>query len=345
MKKFTAIALVCLFAVNAHATKARVASLLGARHLTDSQTIFTSANHVNDLGQYMTLELGPTADGATEPKAEGGLFRKMDDAVMGIYLGHHDAFQAAARSTAFQLQTNPIHVFYGKSNWGAHVGLSNTDKKTTKVSEQTFYGGFGMDHGDMEWSANLELIGAAKKEVATVETKYTGVPEADFHIQNEMGSNFIYGDIGYGQTKSETGGTSTNTKDTALMVGWLDRSYKTNGRDLYYGIGLAYADRDTEGKHRTTMALPVSLGLEYTVTDWATFRGSIQQNFLLGSTKDEIPPSTTTDSDSIANNTTVAAGLGLKHKDLSVDGTLAAATSGDVNGTAFLARAGLIYNF
>lgn len=349
MKKLTAIAFVCLFAVNAHATKARVASLLGAAHLVDSQTIFTKPNHINDLGQYMTLELGPTADGATEPKAEGGIFRKGNDSVWGVYLGHHDAYQALGRGTTHQLQTNPIQAFYGKGNWGATVGLSNTDRKGTtgKPQEQTFFGGFGMDMGDLEWSANLELIGSAKKEsTATppVETKYTGAPEVALHASNEMGSNFIYGDVYYGMIKEETGTVSTETKDLGIEIGWIDRSLKTAGRDLYWGAAISHGDRDIGGNHRTTSQIPVFVGLEYSLTDWATFRGSVRQNLLLGSTKDDTT-TPKTEASSIANNTTVAAGLGLKHNNLSLDGTLSAATTGNVNGTAFLARAGVLYNF
>ncbi len=98
-----------------------------------------------------------------------------------------------------------------------------------------------------------------------------------------------------------------------------------------------------DGKKITSTELPLFLGLEHNVTSWAVFRASVRQNFIFGSTKDET--ATNTDAESVGSNTTVAAGLGLKYGQLVLDGSLAAATNGNVNGNAFLTQAGVTYNF
>jgi hypothetical protein len=353
MKKLIVIAFVCLIAGQAHATKSRVQSLLGAVHLVDSQTIFVHPEYVSELGQYLTLEMGPSGQNVssgTTAQAEGGLFRKVDDSVMGLYLGHHDTFQTNVRNLAgAQLQTNPLNFFYGKSNWGATLGISNTDFQTTQSKETTFYGGFGMDMGDLNWSVNAELIANASTTTGGVETKYTGAPELSFDLLKDTGTWVWNGNITYGSTKSETGGTATNRKDMILQAGGIDRSFKNNERDLYWGIFLSYNDRDIEGRHLTVLQLPVVVGLEYALNSWATFRTSILQNFLLGSSKTDAPaPATTSTTDTIANNTTVAAGIGVKHSNLTVDASFAAATAaaaGAINTVNFLTNAGLTYSF
>ncbi|MBX2988607.1 MAG: hypothetical protein KF802_11985 [Bdellovibrionaceae bacterium] len=340
--------LASVFSFNAHATKARRASLLGAAHVVDSQSIFHYPSEVNLLGQYVTIEFGPTADGVTEPKAEGGLFRKADEATWGLYLGHHDATQTGLRAlNTYQNQTNPIQLFYGKGNWGATVGLSNTDKKTTKAKETTVYAGFGQSLDSLTWGANAQVIASAEKLNGTDTDKYTGAPVISAQMRTH-GDVYYHGGINYGDVKhapGAAGAAEVKVKDMNVELGVVDRTLKTDDRDLYYGVSLVYTDRESGGKHLKTQSLPVSIGFEQTLNSWATARASLQQNFLLGSVKDETKAAPLDEADSIANNTTVSAGLGFKYGALTVDGVLSAATTGDMNGNAILAKTGLVYSF
>ncbi len=103
------------------------------------------------------------------------------------------------------------------------------------------------------------------------------------------------------------------------------------------------ATLDIEGDKISMTALPVFMGLEYNMNTWAVFRGSVQQNFLIGSVKDGT--AINTDPDGINSNTTFSGDLGLKYNQLTLDGSLAASNSGAINGTAFLTNASVTYNF
>jgi hypothetical protein len=104
-------------------------------------------------------------------------------------------------------------------------------------------------------------------------------------------------------------------------------------------------DKTPDNKTETT-ALPVFAGIEADATSWMVLRASVQQNFILGSKK-VTTAGAGGDADTITNNTTVAAGAGLKFGKLLLDGTLEAAnsTTAAVNGNAFLANAALTYMF
>lgn len=349
MKKIAVmLCLATLIGSNAHATKARVASLLGAKHLVDSQSIFAFPADINALGEYITLEMGPTGAGTTEPKAEGGLFRKHDDAMMGFYLGHHDLMQASFRTQlGYANQTNPVQFFYGKGDWAFTAGLSNTDTKSTKTKETTLYAGFGQTLPNVSWGVNAEVLANAEQPNANaVDTdKYTGSPLLGAQFRT-LEDRYWHGSLAWGEVKSKDGATSVESKvkTMGLEVGYIDRTLKTDARDIYYGVSLQYSDDEAGGNHRKVTALPVVLGFEQGLTSWATFRGSLRQNVLLGSVKDEIT-TPGAEADTIPNNTTVSAGLGLKYGTLTLDGVLTAATSGNINGNQVLAQAGLIYGF
>lgn len=345
MKKATAlVVLASLFGVHAHATKARMQSLQGAVHLVDSQSIFTFTADVHQLGSYLTLEFGPTADGSTEPKAEGGLFRKADNGAMyGFYLGHHDEALAGYRGLgggSFSNQSNPLRAFYGRDNWALTVGLSNSEDKVADTKETTMSAGFGQTLDNLSWGVNAHIVSEAK----AAGDKFTGAPLLTANVR-QLGRTYWHGAFSYGTLKSEVGATTSDIKPMGVQVGWVDRTLGNDTTDLYYGLTFNYADIDIEGKSIKTMNLPVSVGLEHPLNTWAIARASITQNVFLGSTKDGTAAAPGDKEISTPNNTTVAAGLGLKYGGITLDGTLAAATTGNINGNAVLARAGMIYNF
>lgn len=330
------------FGFQAHATKARVQALQGAEHLVDSQSIFTYAADIKALGQYMTLEFGQAGDGTSDTKAEGGLFRRGEnDSIFGFYLGHHDEIQATFRSElGVPTQDNPIHVFYGRDNWGAYAGLSRSDKKTSDSKETTLSFGYGQTTNDLSWGVSGEVLGTAESGT----DKFTGAPNVGVNVR-QLGRTYWYGGASYGMLKFDDGTTSTNIKPMAVQVGYTDRTLGNDTTDLYYGLNLTYAEIDNGGQKIKNMILPVSLGLEHAMNSWATFRGSIQQNVLLGSTKDGTETAPADGEDTIENNTTVSAGVGLTYGNLTLDGVLSAASTGNVNGNQVLANAGLIYRF
>lgn len=153
----------------------------------------------------------------------------------------------------------------------------------------------------------------------------------------------MFGNFTYGEGKNQLAAGDSKIKDLNVTLGFEDRSLKTTGSDIYYGVALGFGQRDIEGKKISATTLPVFLGLEHTLTSWAVFRGSVSQNVLFGNTKDET--ATNTDAEGIPSNTTAAAGIGLVYGKLELDGSLTAAADGKVNGSSFLAQTSVTYRF
>jgi hypothetical protein len=319
------------------ASKARVTSLQGADHLIDLQTTFINPVHLNYLLPFITYEMGAAGNGA-----EGGFSQKLSDGRnLAFYLGHNNTTDLRGTSTYLD-QQNPIEVIYGMGDKAFSASFSTVDNKKSGTKETTLIGKYGTSTLDSQFYAHLHLISNATK-TGTPDQKLNAAPVIVIGGSKDLGANRIFGGLNYGSARTESGSTSTDYKDTALSVGCENRSLKKQDADIYYGAQLNYFSRDIEGKKIVNTSLPVFLGMELNMNTWAVFRGSVSQNFILGSTKDET--ATNTDPDGINSNTTFAGGLGLKYNNLILDGSLAASTSGQVNGASFLTSAAVTYNY
>lgn len=342
MKTVLLVLAVMGLAVQAQASKARVKALQGASFLVDTQTIFTNPAHIHANGQLMTLEMGNQATSGT--KSEGGLFRKETDATYGVYLGHandKDIFYRSSLGGTFIPQDNPVEVFYGKENWAFSIGASRADKKTTDANETSVFGRFGKVDGDLQYFGALQLISQAKAG----SDKFNGSPYLTGGILKDAGRYHYGAQLTYDMGNLEVTGNKSNFKTIALELSALDRSLKTSTRELYYGFMFNYLDTSVESNHLTSLSLPFVIGLETNVASWLTFRGSVQQNILLGSTKNDSATPPGNKEDTIGNDTTVALGVGLKWNEFTLDGTLSGSSTGQLNGNAVLADAAVTYRF
>lgn len=328
---------IVLASTSAFASKARVSSLQYADHLVDSQTLLVNPQHANLLGQYLTFEMGTPGAGA-----EGGALLKLGEGKLGVYVGH-DNSTPLRDGTVFIKQRNPVEVTYGIGNMGFAGSLSTTDDQANNKKETTLVGKFGMAVTEaFDFYAHLTAIGEAKDTTPGAEQKLNTVPTVLLGGNFTSGDNRFFGKLGYGQNKLSTGGVDTDVNGTLVQLGWLNRSFKNQDADIYFGSTVIYTDSIAAAK-TTSTELPIFAGLEYTMNSWAVFRGSVSQNFLLGETK--VDNAGTVTKTSVNSNTTVAAGLGLKYNQLTFDGALTAATNGNVNGNAFITQAGVTYNF
>lgn len=335
-----------LFSGSVFASKARVNSLQGANHLIDTQTVFTAPSHILSLNPYMTFEMGAAGAGA-----EGGIMRSLSNGgKLLVYLGHQNttAFGAMAdlrTGNGYLGQNNPLEAIYGQGNMAYGVSLSTVDNKTAGTKETTFALKWGMSSADDWFYAHLYAVSTASKLVTATKNEMNSAPfikAGGSHVFNT--TMRVYGELDIGSGKaSVAGGTSQSINDLDATVGVEDRTLKTDTADIYYGISAVYAERKL-AKKISNYQLPAYIGIEYVATTWATVRASVSQNVLFGSTKDEVSTATTTES-GIANNTTVAAGLGLKWNNLVLDGSLTAAGNGNINGNQFLSQASLTYTF
>lgn len=325
-----------LAANSAFASKARVNALQGALGLVDSQTIFAQPAYINKLDPHATFEFGQTGAGA-----EGG-FLLNNGARMGAYLGHQSAVQNFYRGTTFMKQNNPIDLFYGNGDWGASVSLSNSEDLTTDQKETSLIGRFGYLMGTQEIAVSVDLLGSAEKKTGANTDKFTTtIPTIAVSWLNTMDNMVVAAGISYGGGDNEVAGTKTEMKSTGLQAGVNLRPFD----GFYYGAFITYSDLDVGGKKKTAYGVPVVFGLEKDMTSWLTARGSIKQNFLLSSSKDEgaTPPADKEKKN--MNDTVVAAGLGAKFSNFTIDGIFEGSTTGKVNGNAFLGQASLTYTF
>lgn len=348
MKKCILLSLI-LASTSAFASKARVGALMGADHLVDTQTVFTNPAHVGLLNPYITFEMG-----AAGTQAEGGIMRSLNNGgKILVYLGHQNttglsAFNPDIRTGAGYIsQQNPLEVLYATGNMGFGASLSNFEDKKAGTKETTLVLKFGQNLGNISWYGHLSTLEKAEKNTAAANADSLTVgPRLTLGAAHDDGRHRYYGSFVYGDAKNKLGAApEVSAKDTAIKLGWEDRTLATQASDIYYGLRLEYGQRDLAGNKRTSYALPATLGIEHSVTSWATFRGSVQQNILLGQSKDEAAAAPADEPSGVAANTTVAAGLGLKYGNLALDGMLSAGTSGQVNGTSFLTNAAVTYNF
>jgi len=134
-------------------------------------------------------------------------------------------------------------------------------------------------------------------------------------------------------------------------------SHKRDGVDFFYGVSLSMENDKvsylTSGLTSKTdyMRTPFLVGVEAEAASWLVLRGSISQTVLFGSKKTTDTSGNVT-GDSATNDTTVAAGAGLKFGKFTLDTFIAASTTGNVSlasdsgsGDKFLTQASLNYAF
>lgn len=327
------VAVSALAPFQAEASKARVNTLQGVLGLVDTQTVFNQPAYIHKLNPYVTYEFGSSAS-TGNPKAEGGFIINRDGKRWGAYLGHQSVFQNTLRSIgSYQRQDNPIDLFYGQDNWGANVSISNSEDENTGGKQTTLIGRFGLTRAEDEFFGQIEILADAEKP----NNKYRGAPVLNAGYLRRMGDITLAGDVSYADGNHDNTG-SKKLKFTGINLAMNHRPIA----ELYYGVGFTWGALEEEGKKLDTIALPVFIGLEKDIFSWMTVRGSVSQNVLIGTVKNEIAG---TKPQRNLNNTQVAAGLGFKHAGFTFDGALAAANNGNFNGTAFLTTGSLTYNF
>lgn len=357
MKKTVLIAALTLMSVSAHASKARLSALSSAAHLTDFQTIFSIPNDLHSIGEQATFEFGSSSATLAQVGAEGGFVKKADNAIWGFYLGRKaDSMKWGFSKidptfATFQNEQNPFDLAYGSDagdiKYGVNFHYSNSDKKTTKQKTNSMGITAGAQSG--AWNAQLGMgLGGSATNSATAGTdvKMTMTTAMSLTGGYQMDAIYVYGGYVSLGAKKETGSTenSKHTKNTTY-VGMVN-SMKKDGTDFFYGVEYNMdTEKESVGNAKTeTTTLPVKIGVEAEAASWLALRASVSQNVLLGSTKTD-----PNDADTIANNTTVAAGMGLKFGKFMFEGTVSKAGNATpdfgLDGGNFLSNASMTYTF
>ena len=340
---------VLLTGATSFATTARLDALGNAVQLIDVQNVFTRPTDMHMISEQMVFEFDAVGPATA---AQGGFVKNLGDSKLGFFVGRIDAVRGDAGTEKFLGVENPFTVAYGMKAgdmpWAVALTNSSSDKKTTtqKQSKTSLSG--SIVFGDLTVNANLGLGDTAKgakdgNNATTADAKYTGTSNS-VGAWYVMGDWNIYGDIATGSEKIEAAAAG-NTKDTTTTtkVGFVN-STKKEGTEFFYGVAYQMTNLKQEptGAASTktdTTTLPVLVGIEADAASWLTLRGSVTQNVLLGGTK------TDAGTDSIANNTTVNAGAGLKFNKAVIDMKLSMSTAGNVQSDDIGANAALTYLF
>lgn len=359
MKKMTIIVAVALCATSAFASKARLKALQSAGHLSDSRDVISvKPDQALVHGEFVSLETSANTSGAndTAPNGEGGFVRKINDtSAMGAWLGaKSESLATSALSLAGSTQTiqNPLNLYYaskaGDMSWGVGLNYSNFENKSNnnKASSMGLNASIASTAG---WDAQLGLGLTGEATVANA-TKYEQKSPAFISGGYWLDTMYLFGKYAMtgGKAKNIAAGTTTRDRDyNAIEVGVVN-SHKKDGADFFYGVSyLMTTDKIKDGDKVEGTSLPVILGIEADATSWMVLRGSIKQNILLGSSK-TTPATGAAAEINLQDNTTVAAGLGMKLGKFMVDGSLAATSTSSGrfgSDTGFLSDVGLTYAF
>jgi hypothetical protein len=367
MKKNLVVALgLTVLATPAFATKARLEALgenvNGSFIVQDNRNIFYNAAHVNTYRDLVTYEWGDTqsADSASSPRAEGGIFRTMGNLVWGVQLGNSsnisNAFRLGSGVTA--LEQNNIDLFVGGDagvKWGASVAYSSSDNMAATGKQSAIRSRLGVIAGDLEAWANINISNKAES------TTPPAAGSLNREFEGKLGYNLgaIYNFQGYrlfadyqsleGESKGAVAGPLANGDISAkqLQVG-AGRVARLNDRATLF-TRVQYTMRDTENASFAALTgqaqcsadvavacskfkgsfVPVVVGMEYDATSWLALRGSLSQtiwgNQELAGTKTALD-----------NTTAVAAGASVRFGEFSVDASLNSNNFG---------RVSAIYNF
>jgi hypothetical protein len=156
-----------------------------------------------------------------------------------------------------------------------------------------------------------------------------------------------------GKVSAESAGTTTDAKSTYTELGVANVTDIDPVNKFFWSVSYVMLSEDTgaAGSTKTdSTMLPLTIGVEAEAASWLTLRGSVKQSVLISTVK-----ATETDSHP-KNETTVAAGVGLKLNKFMLDGALenlvsegaegtANANAGKLNANALLSTVSLTYNF
>lgn len=363
MKNTILIAAAIMMATPAFASKARLSALGDSAHLVDIQTSFEKPHEYTELGELATFEWG--GQNAAVPHAEGGFLRKHNEAAWGIYLGRQSSdFNTLVNTVngiggavpaTFKFEENSLNLMYGAKagalSWGLTFKYSKADDKT--VAQAATDGpqksdsmglAFGITDGVWDAAAVVGLSGNSSVDTNVGEYKIKNTGNNKVHGGMYFDTMYAYGSFKMSGAKLETpAGTAQEIERQNIQVGVVNTT-KVEGADFFYGVSyLMGTEKEKVADTKTdTSSLPVIMGVEAEATSWLTLRASLTQNVLLGETKTAAAKST------VADNTTVAAGAGLKFGKLSLDGVLT--TGGgqllDNHGTdGLMSEASLTYTF
>lgn len=362
MKQLLVIA-IALASTNAFASRARVTSLSGSKHVLDTQSIYSNPAKMFLMGDFVNLESGATTTTTGNANAEALLVRSMGDAKMGLSLGHKSENASAAGLRGLLMgvdvieQQNPIELSYGMKagdiTWAGTLVYSNYNKKAPVGSEEK-ESSMGLRLGALmgAWDFNAGIGLGNKAEDTTSTKEFKGTTGISAYAGYAMDATYLFGEVVLAGAKMDVAGVANKEFDvTEITLGAVE-SVKKDGNEFFYGVSLAQSEvkqKVSPDSKTTTLSLPFIVGLEAEAASWLVLRGSLTQTVILDNTKTEVSGATAIEQAPGDNNTVAAVGAGLKFNKVTIDGSLEALTGGtatqELDGNDLLTTVGLTYMF
>jgi hypothetical protein len=354
----------------ANATKARLAALNSSPHLTDEQLLFLNPIDLNYLDEMAAFETGSSIASASATSTSNGeviVVRRWKEKSYAVALGHQN--EAVYRTRQFinslgysyRLQQNPVHVFLAgetdEANWATSVFYSDYHDKVSNQKENTAGLAVAAEIGAWQVTAMSAFI----NKVEGPADKFDGSGGLSAGL-TYLGDNLeAYATFTREPVKVEAVGTETEFHIIqSLRLGLVDSNTK-EFNDLFWGGEINTIKVDCRMLNGLTCdqafvntTLPVWFGFESQATTWLKIRSSIRQTVLINQSRDEVGyPSGylaaatggLSEYTNGLNSTAISAGLGIQLNRLTIDGTLTASASQQLNSLNLLNQVSLKYVF
>jgi len=359
MKNYLTLVLALSFAAApALASRARLEALGegqgGSYYIDDSRNIFLNPAEIVHYKKKLLLELGDnnnaapevSAAGALTSQVEGGFTNTFGDYTYGLYLnnnsqraqtitgGVNSALAALGSTERFLGPDSTLEFFFageGATNWGVSLFYAGNNARVASGIQETEYL-MGLRAGvDMNNWAVFTTIGLAEssKNKNATNDEIKGKPSFDLAAtyKSDAMTYFVKGSS-YGADITLGGAAATQDRNTALGLGFGHKHDFSKTVTMFTRLEASYLKSTNEGGAAPQAAfmmwnVPVVFGAEAQALSWLAIRGSIAQS-LLGQTMNGAIQN------SLANTTTIGAGVGLTFGDIQIDGLVASGIANNV---------------
>lgn len=358
------------FSITSEASRARLQSLSHSYHVNDPYRIYTDVLQIHTAGSLVLIESGVTTATSGADQAEAlATYTFEENRRLAMGIGHQHTSVSEGRRIAnlltgaatFELSQNPIYVAYGwktQDIWYA-LGMyySHHLDKMSGDGESTAGLTWGAELGRFQLYFDSTFLNRVQAAGRAFNSQAYFKGTANYVADNTI----FYFDLKLQDIGIQSAAVEEEKHQLQeFRLGLVDwRSRQRN--ESFWGMEVI----STEMKCRTRASadcdqkasrviLPVWLGFELPAAEWLMFRGSINQTVFVNKTKDKVgypagvignSNGVIADYDNGPNSTQVALGAGLRFNRLTVDGTLATATTQVLDSSQLLSQLGITYRF
>ncbi len=339
---------------NLFASKARLESLsqnssTGSNYILDSRSVFKNPGLMNEYTNFIITEWGSdamnNADSNTNPKAEGGLFKKWGYFNYGVYLGNEDARANALRKLAEGTSTsglleqdNRVDLFFGGDagfEWGVDIYFSNNqdeinDGNTLAVTldrtQNTAGGRFGIVQNQFAAYANIGIRDESNGSIYTDKAA-----NYDGKLNLTVGGNYflssslnIFAEVNRRGFDYKANGAKKEYKEQTILVGVGHIMELSNKAKVFMDANLKVYQNELTSSASTALdqwMIPLTFGLEAPALSWLSLRGSVSQ-YVFSSTTNDYGKGVVKKKKNMNNTTAVNAGASLIFGAVAIDGVV-----------------------